>query len=713
MNNLHVDALSAACDGIVGEVDIGSTDSAGDLRIYSGSVGGTLLAELAFANPAFGDASAGIAIAASISEDGSAAATGNPAAFQVRDRDNQAVWQGVAGGPNSGAELEFDSSTITAGDVVAVSAMSFQVTEGVPIEDVSRISGTAPLGVHFDATAIDVPATTQPFFNAAYSWDFGDPGSGTWGFGNQESRNTAFGPIAAHVYENPGSYAVTVSIRASDGQIVRGFSRITVTDPDSDYPGTQTVVISQAGDFSGAPSGADPITTSDWADVRAELVSSAASPKRVLLRRGETWTVDATHTFAATNVGGTLGAFGTGAKPIANISGGGAIFVYRGSDWRIMDIDARDATVNDGDFLTSGGTDMMEDLLLLRVETLDFNRILLCSMGQNLVGYTSGRAHGPVFFADCEFHNTTPDVNNQVKMLMSLEQSAFLGCSYQHQPPNPPTDPNTASGMRFVWARKLVFSNTKMYDRADGHKAILRFHGVEINPSNPNYSDLYTEELVISGNDIDMGSGIPWRIDPVNPNDYEQHFRKILVERNWIRRTDATLGGQDILMRGGNEVSDDVAHFRRNVFYRANAATVILIDENAGTGTSPAPRAVKIYNNTFHTDDTVATWFPLSVASAISDGIDIHSNIGFGQNASAVDLASGGGAWTEDSNVTGTDSPANWFVTNPPTQPTHFKLVSGANAVDAGRTGEERHYHYDGVLLPTSQAQDCGAWERL
>ena len=51
-------------------------------------------------------------------------------------------------------------------------------------------------------------------------------------------------------------------------------------DPDVTFLGTQTVCISQTGNFGGAPSGSHKVTTSSW----TEAMSHVGTGKRVLLR---------------------------------------------------------------------------------------------------------------------------------------------------------------------------------------------------------------------------------------------------------------------------------------------------------------------------------------------------------------------------------------------------------------------------------------------
>lgn len=115
-------ARNAACNAIVDLVDVGTTDANGDLVIMTG--GDVEVATLAFSNPAFGAASAGVATASTITSDSSATG-GTAALFKVQDRDNTEVWRGTVGIAGSGADLIMSSVTIGAGDIVAVTSLTF------------------------------------------------------------------------------------------------------------------------------------------------------------------------------------------------------------------------------------------------------------------------------------------------------------------------------------------------------------------------------------------------------------------------------------------------------------------------------------------------------------------------------------------------------------------------------------------------------------
>ncbi len=121
-----------ACNGIVDTIDQGA--GAGTLKIYTstqpGSVGGTygtLLGTLTYSDPAFGNAATGVATASAITSDTNADASGTAGTFAILDSDANVLADGTCG--TSGAELNFNNTSIVSGGTIACS--SFTVT--VPI----------------------------------------------------------------------------------------------------------------------------------------------------------------------------------------------------------------------------------------------------------------------------------------------------------------------------------------------------------------------------------------------------------------------------------------------------------------------------------------------------------------------------------------------------------------------------------------------------
>ena len=103
----------------------------GYLRIYTGTkpatpetaASGTLVAELQMNATAFGAASGGVITAAAITSDSASDATGTAGWFRIFKSDGTtALWDGDVS--TTGAELNFNSVSFTAGAQVDVSALT-------------------------------------------------------------------------------------------------------------------------------------------------------------------------------------------------------------------------------------------------------------------------------------------------------------------------------------------------------------------------------------------------------------------------------------------------------------------------------------------------------------------------------------------------------------------------------------------------------------
>ncbi|MCP4176855.1 MAG: PKD domain-containing protein, partial [bacterium] len=133
----------------------------------------------------------------------------------------------------------------------------------------SSTIGTAPFAVFFDAvdgsSGVLQPESIngrKEYADLFYYWDFGDPGKGNWPESNK-SKNHDIGYVASHVYEDPGTYTVTLTVKNMSGSTYTYTQEITVQDPDIVFSGENTICISSTGSFEGAPAGALQITTSD------------------------------------------------------------------------------------------------------------------------------------------------------------------------------------------------------------------------------------------------------------------------------------------------------------------------------------------------------------------------------------------------------------------------------------------------------------------
>jgi hypothetical protein len=172
------------------------------------------------------------------------------------------------------------------------------------------VSGTAPLAVLFDATGTTAASGIDPFRQITYSFNFGDERGETWAVDGAAKNTQVGGPIAAHVFNTPGTFTATVT--TADGSTAS--VQVVVADPASVYAGTKTVCVSPAKNYTGCPAGATQASA---------YPALPWSGKRVLLHAGESFGAIG---LEDGNAGVQVGSYGTGAKPTVASVGVG--------DWR-------------------------------------------------------------------------------------------------------------------------------------------------------------------------------------------------------------------------------------------------------------------------------------------------------------------------------------------------------------------------------------------
>ncbi len=150
----------------------------------------------------------------------------------------------------------------------------------------------APCAVHVDATNLPLPDGTP--LTTRYEWDFGDP-TGRY--------NRLDGFNAAHIYDAPGEYTITLRRTFASGKTSASTMTITVA-PDR----RRDVHVSNDGD-----------DTRDGATPESALRTLEAAGKRLgddtrlLLRRGDSF--DLTNSFLIPWRGVVLSAYGQGDRP--------------------------------------------------------------------------------------------------------------------------------------------------------------------------------------------------------------------------------------------------------------------------------------------------------------------------------------------------------------------------------------------------------------
>ena len=525
----------------------------------------------------------------------------------------------------------------------------------------NRTSGVAPLAVHFDATGTTDPGTEDPFRDLEYRWNFDDTASGaTWDYGARagvSSRNEATGGVAAHVFETPGTYTVTLDVVGESGTESTDVT-ITVTDPDTVFSGTNTRCISRTGNFTGCPAGAQQVTTTDI----AVATSHIASGRRILFRKGETWT-DGIF-MGGINGPGIIGSYGTGASPIftgLNIGSSGV------SDWRVMDIDFVRPT---GELYATAVEVVHPSSLLtfLRIKATgagsdDNGSFISFAMNMydtpTVVGYQVGHT-----IADSEI------TGGRYSFYGAGDKIALLG-NYIH---------GSGGGQhvyRSFYAYKAVNSNNTFAGGGDsegwGPISLVKQHA-------PDQPDAYTEYMHWSDNRFDATNVyVALGLGSEN-NITDQRLRHIVVERNWF-------SAQYLMQLGVNMSAGSDYTVRNNLFVMDNFDGTAV--QAAHDTLGPAPVRVHIHNNTFYKSDGGGQG--MSAIQILDDGTSavVRNNLGYAPNASSPTMVSvlfGATDVTQSNNSSDTQlrtvSPN--FSNATPVTLQHFDLLSGSYGRNAG-----------------------------
>jgi PKD repeat protein len=509
----------------------------------------------------------------------------------------------------------------------------------------TRLQGVAPLSVFFDTEGTVVTGSTQPFHDALFLWNFGDDAAGTWAT-NGRPKNLASGPLAQHVFEQPGLYTVTTTVVDPNGKSTSKTLKITVDDPDQIFIGTKTQCLSTSGTFDGCPAGAAHITTtSSFNDVSSHLLSAT----RVLLRRDEQWTVSGGGSIPVSAVQGILGAYGTGAAPVIN----GGVMVdnfmlnVRGDDWRVMDLDFVGGAAKQRAVVNGPG----RDTLLLR---LTFTGMY--------VGLTPDPSSG-FGFAAVDLH-VKPLVGGAggYGAYMQTEQFAMQGCRF-----------DDASQVEHVFRaphlNKAIISNNDLGPAAPT-KHLLKIHA-------PGGGTVYSQQILISDNILHGGPGNAWLVSIAPQNSsVDERIRDVIIERNYLVIGQVDSGMQAL------DISATHVTVRNNIMDMSVASGSYCISVGQ-RGIEPAPQNIAIYNNTCFTNHA-QTLIAAFLGTGVSDVIALNN---LAVSAVTKDLQAIGNFGA--TNVTDTANVAtieHVFLTDAPTTAADFQLRAGASVIDQGTT---------------------------
>ncbi len=493
----------------------------------------------------------------------------------------------------------------------------------------SRFTGVAPLSVFFDATAT-TGAVAQPFHEMLYTWNFGDPGSGNWAYGSRagsSSRNAATGAIAAHVYETPGTYTVSLSVTDGTNTVTNNCIQIAVQDPNVVFAGANTRCYTQGAVSAGTCPGGGTEILNASADPRTIIAADLFPGKRLLFARGQTWTTTTGQVSLNKDGPWTIGAYGAGAKPVFRRGAGSAILgvglalaVLR--DARVMDLQLEDDATNNVSGVNSGQC----------FDQLTFLRIDVKNAANGFTGFNWNS--NPVKMWDqlsiVDSTVNTLQVGGGNSMFVAGTRMAILGNSLD----------NAVGGehnFRSMYFDKLVVSNNT-FARPAAAKQNITLRAPEFGSANgPLPAGTYSTYAVVSDNEA-IGPGSTGVNQPVNTSidgAFDARTRFVIFERNWLHSYTGTGGGFNAM-----RLNSDFSTIRNNIIDLSGIATTgdVCIDVRNSGVISPDPTTNWIYNNTcYSTTAYTGGVFPITGVNLTATAINttVKNNLLYSPNAAA------------------------------------------------------------------------------
>lgn len=576
----------------------------------------------------------------------------------------------------------------------------------------NRVTGVAPLSVFFDASdTVSPTVTSKPFHDIKYTWNFGDSANGAkWTYGTRPNliqKNIAYGAVAGHVFESPGTY--TVMVTAFDGATTSTRAvTVTVTDPNVVFSGSNTICVANGtlpvAGSNGCPTGAavaNVSTVTQLLSAAGVSSGSGAANKRILLKRGDSWNVTAADYIRKSN--GTIGAYGTGAAPLIRFTSNNTAFFMLNAigEWTFMDLD----------FVGVSG--FREKPVATQFSA--GSNILMLRLNASLTAGMEPSGDG-IFMVDCNLHELVGG-NGYVgfytqfsSRVVALGNRIYDASGIEHN-------------IRFQGATKIVISNNTLYKAANTkHLITVRGRSNQTSGHIETWSGVWAEHIVVSDNDLDAGptTGPGWITHFGTQNaGADERTRDVIFERNFVHGNVSTH-----LM---TEALQNVT-IRNNLFHEEFSGTytaaTILVRARSDVG-MPSPSSTYIYNNTIYQKSGAHTHFeavgidiePGRLASNPT-GTVLKNNLVYAPTAVSNDYTGGtysgpilvgsptGATWTASSNSTDYQikniSPG--FI-SPPSALANWKPTSGY----AIGSGEAVPVWDDFFLNPRSGTYSLGA----
>lgn len=555
----------------------------------------------------------------------------------------------------------------------------------------SRQSGLGPLAVVFSGVGTTSTGATTPYLELQSTWNFGDPTSGSWSYGNAGSKNTANGAVAGHVFNCTSgttcTYTVTQTVTDGTNSASQSVT-VTVTDPDgasSPYTKTATVCIAAnslpvagAGGCPAAASVVNATATYGSADFDQALGGCIGTDKRCLFKGGDAFTASAnTNTGAITRA--TIGAYGTGKPAITANSLTGLVNINNSS---VSDLRVQDLTVSGtGNPVVVRGSASTKSLLVSGVD------------GGQIFTSTGGDITTWTVVTDSVFAGNT--VVGDMGFFLRLARSAVIGNSVtgvlfpgEHSARVQRCQNSLISYNTFIEPLGTdIAGKVGLTVRADARTSSAD----QMNNELIDTYDCYVSDNFLSGNTTSALNSVAFQTGPSADSENARIYREV-VERNYMKSGAVNSGGA---VQPGAVTN---LAFRNNIIdvTPSGGGHVCIGAFPQNTGGAPQPTNLFFYNNSCFDNDT-SNNFIMYNFTGTDQGfgtVTVKNSLPYAPNDSRNDYIVSTGTIT----LTGTEgnngNPANppnvcpkWVdgsCSTAPTTPAQYQPLTGSFAINAG-----------------------------
>jgi hypothetical protein len=539
----------------------------------------------------------------------------------------------------------------------------------------SRTTGVVPLAVFVDATTTG-GLDGSDYINANFDWNFDRDGVDPAG------RHTLTrGFVAAHVYENPGTYTIELTVHDRLGAVATATSQVVVTP----FTGTTYYVATGGSNSAAGTSMTAPLATADYA-----ILQKGGPNTRILLRNGDRFPIPP---ITVSKTGPMIvGSYSDPSSPSSvlpilycSTDGWGILSVSGASDCRFMDIHLRssftaiddaNASPNQG---AGGANSSCSNTLFLRMEVDSVGRYGFGGDGRNTCIF------------DCYYH----DYGTYGCYVDSLDHFAMVG----------------------VVSRRLTGGQHFIRYQTNGSKAFFAYN--DIDQSGVNYDCVTvrgnTSQVYLLQNRLDLNLSMhPQYQGAVEHESYCVADGNLLVNGGIqvaakhvaIRNNLLHDGGIGLSTYTNVGMSDDVTILNNSLYGYVNEMA-------SGSATN-----VVIKNNILYASQADQWASGLSFSNALSN-YQIDNNIYYAPNKNGYLWFSNGGTdWGRTAGFSGWQATGNdvhgryadpLFLSVDSASPDFLKLKPNSPAIGAGAVAAV-FCDIAGTSRPAGQATDAGAW---